>query len=295
MLKNMKVLYCVTAATAMTLLVAFPGCKSHKQSAGPAGSSKAAASPAPALISSPSDTQTLSATKGQWTIADEFDFDWQRNGIPAHFLVEQNMVKQVSRITVRIKGQPDFVVDDKDGVWDAFENAILRGEDFLSRHKNLAPSKYAYSLAPSASNQLKPLVFLVNAAYASDPERLYVFGLDSSGRPKVLLNTLFHIREFRDLDGDGVAEIVGWPCFSQGWGHDFLTYVPYQVYQLQSSPELDLKLSLPLTQEYNEKNYYGWKGPDCSEKLTVVLHPPGGGKPVVVPSKEAEKMFENKK
>ncbi|HEY7405062.1 MAG TPA: hypothetical protein VIB39_16165 [Candidatus Angelobacter sp.] len=172
---------------------------------------------------------------------------------------------------------------------------FTKEETFLSRNKNLAPSKYAYALSPSTTGKLRPLIFLASPQYASDPETLYVFALDSAGRPKLILKRSLHLGEFSDLDGDGVAEIAGVPCFSQGWGEGVLTYDPYNVYQLSNSPEPELKLSLPLSQNYNLKHYYGWAGPDCSEELAVVLHPPGGGKPVIVKTEEAKKMFEKKK
>jgi hypothetical protein len=248
-----------------------------------------ASSPAPPGVSQQDRTKVK-----DWGIAEEFDFDWQGNGAPAHFKIEQSREEQVSRLTIRIKGQTDFVLDNDDA-WDEFKNDFTPEEKFLSKNKNLAPSKYAYALSPSTSGKLRPLVFLVTPQYGSDPGNLFVLALDSSGRPKVILKSTLHITEFRDLDGDGVAEIAGQPCFSQGWGHDFLTYDPFHVYQMQGTPEPELKLSLPLTQEYNLKHYYGWAGPDCSEELAVVLHPPGGGKPVIVKSKEAEKMFGKKK
>jgi hypothetical protein len=74
-----------------------------------------------------------------------------------------------------------------------------------------------------------------------------------------------------------------------------VTYDPLHVYKLETTPEPELKLSLPLTREYNLKHYYGWAGPECSEKLAVVLHPPGGGKPVIMKAKEAERLSEKKK
>ena len=272
-------------AAGITLLAGFSAflCKSP----GIVPAAVAQASPSPAK---PQDPTKLK----DWKTADEFDFDWQGNGAPAHFKIEQSQEEQVARLTVRMKGQPDFVLN-HDDVWDEFKNDFTPEEKFLGRHKNLAPSKYAYALAPSTAAKLPPLVFLVTPQYGSDPGTLFVFGLGASGHPKVLLKTTFHITEFLDLDGDGVAEIVGQPCFSQGWGHDFLTYDPLHVYQLQSSPEPELKLSLLLTEKYNREHYYGWAGPDCSEDLAVVLHPPGGGKPVIVKSKEAEKMFTKKK
>jgi hypothetical protein len=227
-----------------------------------------------------------------WGIAEEFDFDWQQNGQPAHFKIEQSMDEQISRLTISIRGQKDWVLENDD-VWEEFARDFLKEEDFLKKNRNLAPSKYAVSFAPSPS--AKPWILLVTPQYGSDPGTLFVLALDTSGRPEIILKETLHIKEFRDLDGDGLAEIAGQPCFSQSWSDNLLTYDPLHVYKLETAPKPELKLSLPLSREYNLKHYYGWAGPGCSEDLAVVLHPPGGGKAVIMKTEEAKKMLGMKK
>ncbi|HLY91709.1 MAG TPA: hypothetical protein VKQ89_00485 [Candidatus Angelobacter sp.] len=262
-------------------------------------SPKAAAAVSPALSTAQAAATPAAVPKDptklkDWKTADEFDFDWQGKGVLSHFKIEQSQEEQVGRLTISANGQPDFVLDNDD-VWDEFKNDFTPEEKFLSHYKNLGPSKYAYILSPSNAAEMRPLVFMVTPEYGSDPGTLFVLGLDSAGHPKIFLKTTLHIIEFRDLNGDGVAEIAGQPCFSQGWGHDFLTYDPFHVYQLASDPQPEYKLALELTEKYNREHYYGWAGPDCSEELAVVLHPPGGGKPVIVKSEEAKRMFTRKK
>ena len=249
---------------------------------------QASAVPAPAVSAS---TQNPTRPK-DWAIAEEFDFDWQGNGQPAHFKIEQSQDDQISRLTVSSKGQKDWVLENDD-VWEEFARDFLKEEDFLKKNRNLAASKYAFSLASSSS--ARPWILLVTPQYGSDPGTLFVLALDTSGRPEMILKETLHIKEFRDLDGDGVAEIAGQPCFSQSWSDNLLTYDPLHVYKLENSPKPELKLSLPLSKDYNLKHYYGWAGPDCSEDLAVVVHPPGGGKPVIMKTEEAKKMLEKKK
>lgn len=226
-----------------------------------------------------------------WGVAEEFDFDWQGNSTPAHFKIEQSMEEQVSRLTISFKGQKDWVLENDD-VWEVFARDFLKEEDFLKKNRNLTTSKYAFSLAPSPT--AKPWIFLVTPQYGSDPGTLFVLALDGSGRPAIIFKETLHIKEFRDLDGDGVAEIAGQPCFSQSWNANLLTYDPLHVYKLETMPKPELKLSLPLSKDYSLKHYYGWAGPECSEDLAVVLHPPGGGKPVIMKTEEAKKMLRMK-
>jgi hypothetical protein len=227
-----------------------------------------------------------------WGMAEEFDFDWQGKGQPAHFKIEQSMDEQISRLTISIKDQKDWVLENDD-VWEVFARDFLKEEDFLKKNRNLAVSKYAFILAPSPA--ATPWIFLVTPQYGSDPGTLFVLALDTSGQPGIILKETLHIKEFRDLDGDGVAEIAGQPCFSQSWSDNLLTYDPLHVYKLAPKPKPELKLSLPLSRDYNMKHYYGWAGPDCGEDLAVVLHPPGGGKPVIMKTEEAKKMLGMKK
>ncbi len=253
--------------------------------------------PQPSEASGVQPSQTtnkpISASPVEWTAVEEFNFDWSGKGTPAHFKLERHTGQQEpSRLTIEIKEHADFILSNDDG-WVEYQTNFQPNEKFLKVNKNLSQSSYVLFLRGSDGSP--PLAFLESWSYASDPERLHVIGLDSSGSPKLLFNQIFHIVEFRDLDGDGAAEMVGLPCFSQAWGDNLLTYDPLHVYKLETMPEPKLKLSLPLSQDYTLKHYYGWAGPDCREDVAVVLHPPGGGKPVIVKSKEAMRMFEKKK
>jgi len=229
----------------------------------------------------------------EWTAVEEFDFDWPGKGMTAHFKLERHTGQQEpSRFTIQIKGHKDFVLNNDDG-WVEYETDFQPEEKFLKINKNLGTSRFVLFLR--VTNGLPPLAFLASMDYASDPERLHVIGLDAAGDPKLLFNQIFHLAELIDLDGDGTKEIVGLPCFSQTWGDNLLTYDPLHVYKFESTPQLELKFSPPLSQDYNLKHYYGWAGPDCSEELAVVLHPPGGGKPVIMKAEEAENLPRKKK
>jgi hypothetical protein len=106
----------------------------------------------------------------------------------------------------------------------------------------------------------------------------------------VLHRDEFGLGALRDLNGDGTAEIVGYPCLSEDWGNGLLTYDPYNVYQLSSVRGSEATLSLTLSKRYNLKYYYGWAGPNCREDIAVVRHPPGGGKARIMKSADAERL-----
>jgi hypothetical protein len=233
---------------------------------------------------------TATGVPDEWDVVEEFDFDWQGNGTPAHFKLERHTGQhEPSRLTIQIKGHKDFILKNDDR-WVEYETDFQPEENFLKINKNLSTSSFVLFL--HITDGLPPMAFLESWDYASDPERLHVIGLGADGNPKLLFNQIFHIADLVDLDGDGTKEMAGLPCFSQSWGNGFLTYDPYNVYKFPSLSDSRATLSLELSKEYNLKEYYGWAGAACSEKLAVVLHPPNHGKPVIVKSSEAEKMFE---
>jgi hypothetical protein len=55
-----------------------------------------------------------------------------------------------------------------------------------------------------------------------------------------------------------------------------------------------MTFDLKLTESFNKKNYYGWAGPACSEEIVVVLHPPGGGRPLIMGAKKAQRIMRKK-
>lgn len=260
------------------------GCKLYTMQA-------AAPSDAPSAQATPSVTKT--ATK--WKTVEEFDYAWRPGQASAHFKLElpegYDDPGDFTRIHIQVKGQPEFVLDNQDG-WIAYNSQEQPSDVYAKLAKqNLAQSKYVLVLPDSPSASEPPLLFLRSWVYASDAERLHVIGFKPSGGPITLLNTELDLEAVVDLDSDGHPEIVGMPCMSQESGPGILTYDPHHVYKVPHPITEPAKLSVELSKAYNLKHYYGWAGPDCSEKLVVVLHPPSGGKPVIMDAAEAEKLM----
>jgi hypothetical protein len=233
------------------------------------------------------------ASNHEWKQVSSFKFDWDGRGMASISLEIPSQWKDpgdFTRIRISTPGRDDFVLTEKNG-WVRYgsEEASLARE---LKKRNLIRSDYVLALK---ARENRTLIFLFGYSYASSPGSLDVLELAEDGRPRTALHRdEFGLKAILDLDGDGLAEIVGFPCLSQEWGDGILTYDPFNVYTLGTSPAKPAQLSLPLSKAYNLEHYYGWAGAECSEELAVVLHPPKGGKPVVVPAKEAEKMMSPK-
>lgn len=235
---------------------------------------------------------TITAT--EWTTVEAFDYILPPHRVPIHFKLELRKDDEeltFTRIHIKASDQPEFVLDNDDG-WAQY----VQKDDSTKiwerlQKQNLLKSRYVLMLSLSLREREPPLIFLRSLGRVSDADRLSVIGLRQSGQPFLILDKDLELEEFADLDGDGYREIVGSPCLSQAFGSDLQTYDPFHVYKISHSLTEPAKLSIPLTKSWNLKHYYGWAGPDCSEKLAVVLHPPSGGKPFIMDADEAEKLM----
>jgi hypothetical protein len=234
--------------------------------------------------------------KAKWKTVEEFSYKWSAAQPAANFKMGlpegYNDPGDFIRVRIKVGSHPEFVLDNNDG-WVEYNNQDEKSEFYAKAQKqNLTDSKYVLILPSAADKTGPPLIFLRSWGYASNAERLHVISFNSSGESITLLNTELDMTDLVDLDGDGNLEIVGNPWRSESFGHDLETYSPYYVYTLSRPIGLPARVSVELSKRYNEKHYYGWAGLKPAEKLVVVLHPPGGGKPVIMRQEKAEKLFE---
>jgi len=161
------------------------------------------------------------------------------------------------------------------------------------KDQSLVQSKYILILPASKNSDDPPLIFLRSWGYASDAERLHVIGLKPSGDPFLLFNNEFALEDFSDVDGDGIREIVGFPCLSEGVGlpgFDAGTYHPLQAYKINLPIQKTAELSIPLTERLTKQKFNGWAGPECSESYYILEPKNKSKKPMVVDQKQLENM-----
>jgi hypothetical protein len=135
--------------------------------------------------------------------------------------------------------------------------------------QNVVGSRYVYLASQLKDAGGNAMLIVLGRAYASDPGSIRVIGRDVRGAPALVLSLdTFEPADIVDLDGDGRAELVGNPSFSQSDGC-VKTYDPFAVYRLAGT---HFTYSLKLSKRYNLKHYYGWAGPGSSEKIGIVLN-----------------------
>jgi hypothetical protein len=129
--------------------------------------------------------------------------------------------------------------------------------------------------------------------FGSDPGSLVILTLDPSGAPvTVFQSDAFELNALVDLDGDGVAEVVGKHSLSEVWGRCFETYDPYSVYRLAGSHVPRAVYDSALSRSYNIAHYFGWAGPKARGDIAVVRCAPGG--PRLMDTAEAVRQFGSK-
>lgn len=232
-----------------------------------------------------------------WKVVEESDLSWSEAAPRYHFRFEVDPNHggggECTRLLVTGPGIPALQVDNSDG-WVAFEGPDV--DATLSVYKTLAKrrlgsSKFALIVQPTAREHEPPLAFIRSWGYASNAERLHVIGFGESGRPVVLLNEEFDLLQMADLDGDGYPELVGLRWLSETFGPGFASYDPPVVYKVPRPIGPPAVLDLALSEAYAREHYYGWVGLEHMDKFVVVLRPPEGGKPRILPRDEAERLM----
>ena len=202
--------------------------------------------------------------------------------------VDWDAAGDFSRLRIQSPEMAEFVLTSDNG-WTKYRDSIPSA--LRSRSRNLVNSEYLYCVSVLFGKANHTLLFVIGWAYASSPGSVHVIELESNRAPVVVFQKdEFEVRDLIDLNGDGRPEIVGLPCLSQEWGDHLLTYAPSHVYILPSGIAEKAMFSDLLSRLYNTQHSYGWAGKDCSDKLAVVLHPPGGGKPRIMEARDAEKL-----
>jgi hypothetical protein len=226
----------------------------------------------------------------KWHTVEATTFRWRKGGDTYTSVVKSaGQGTEDTRLLIEVPGRRDF--------WVSLPSGVVTISDGWLDEKlaagNLLKSNYLYLTNRLKNEEGTPMLIVFSAAKASAPGGLRVLSLDKTGYPvEVFSDDNFQLTSLTDLDGDGIAEIVGKHCYSQLSGEDISTYDPYSVYRLPRSRASKATYSLLLSRSYNLKHYYGWAGRDCREDVLVVLHP-HKGKPRIVSAKEAERVSHN--
>jgi len=233
-----------------------------------------------------------------WKPVETFQFDWNDDGIPDTFVLENPADVEepgsVKRLRVRLSGQPDFTLETED-TWVKYPGGANDGNGSFAQ-QNLVNSQYALLLPMSTSSKKRPLLFLTGLPVGSTPGRLQVLQIDDDGSPKVIFyDEQFDLVDFTDLDGDGYPEIVGKPCFEQTREDGTETYAPFQAYKTPRDGAPKATLSTGMSGTYNRLHYYGWAGPECSDEVVIVKNPPAGGNPLIMKASDVAKFMQGGK
>lgn len=221
---------------------------------------------------------------------DKISFEWQKIGKPYDILIERT--DNYDRLRIKVPGHKDFTIIDS--TW--FDNVKEALFDSTLFRMNLIKSKYFYCSPVLKNKYGAPALIVLGCSYASDPGSIHVIMLDSLGIPsEVFFRGNYLLTDLKDMDNDGIAEIIGKDCRSQEWDNDkgevcFSTYDPYSIYKPNGKGKGKAAYNLELSKRYTIENYYGWAGKDCSEETVVVLCTKDG-KPKIMNIKEAEKLY----
>jgi len=230
----------------------------------------------------------------KWKTIETLNYNWCAATVAYEFVltvpVDYDSGGDFTRLQVMKDGKVVLEVNDDDGIA-KYTQEIPDGPMREDSRRNLLASEHLLML-PSVQGKSKcPVLMMFGYSYASSPGSLHVISMNDKQVPfEILRLRNFSLVEIKDLDNDGVPEIVGKECLSQSFGPGILTYDPYSVYRFSANAGSPMKLDIVLSKKYNETNYYGWAGIKCREDISVVLHPPGGGKPAIMDAAKAQAL-----
>jgi hypothetical protein len=244
-----------------------------------------------AALSNSSNPQNRSTPSVKWRPVETVAW---RTSPALRAVVEQADVEDSPRLRITGANRIDFVVSAEGGLVKLTQGLL---EPTL-RHLNTVAASYVFLPRNVVAADGTPLLIVTGWAFASDPGSLRVIALNEQRRPYLVFSSdTFDLSALADLDGDGLAEIIGKHSLSQMFGpedpshpgrHCFLTYDPFLVYHLPARPGGKALYSLDVSRQYNLGHYYGWVGPEASEDWTVVVC--GPGKPRIMKKSDADRL-----
>jgi hypothetical protein len=200
---------------------------------------------------------------------ERLNFDWNKRG-DSEFLIESlrswTGPGDFTRLRIKVPGEKEFLIYDQDGLVSPFDKDTFVPNKLLKESKRLIKSNYILAINESDKPGSNILIALIGWPYASSPGSLWIIQLAKIGPPYIALHKKeMGLDDITDLDGDGIRELIGYPCLHQALGDKMTTYDPFHVFEFKGAK---LQFSLSLTEAYNLKNYV-WAGPNCSETIGV--------------------------
>ncbi len=206
---------------------------------------------------------------------ESFSYDWNNDGKVYSFLLEKidkwNDPGDYHRLTIKIPGKKDFVLEDKYGLTNYTNYSHSQS---LPISNNLLSKKSKYLvLTPIENNKTgTALLFVFGWEYSSRPGKLYIISLNSDGYPEIILKEELDILGLNATNNKGYGEIFGYHSYPEYFGpkYIFSSYCPRYVYAVKKGDSgVEINFDEKLTEEYNKKNYY-WAGLKPAEEMVVV-------------------------
>lgn len=227
------------------------------------GSLATLAAPVPSGITAP-----------RWHPIETTRYAWRKDAAPYTFIIEEDRPgaghddENSPRLRIDVPGRGEVIYTIPDGWYSIAE----QGENLQPPvADNLIHSKYLY-LAPKLTNARgEPALLLFGGAFASDPAAIRILALNAAGVSYVLLSEeTFDLAEIKDIDGDGVAEVVGYRSLSQTFNDCVKTYDPVSVFRFNAARD-KLVYSEALSRKYMEAHDAAWAGAGAREDVGVSM------------------------
>jgi hypothetical protein len=229
----------------------------------------------------------------EFNVLETVKFNWDGDGVPETFILEHRKDWNdflVNRITITTSKNCRLVFENYVEGWAKYK--FDAPESFLEVG-NIADSEYLFFLKVTSKADERWLLFFFGPAYGSSLGSLDILSIEGGLPHSIFSEEYFSLGNVKDIDGDGLADVVGFPCSGEYIGDNYFPYIPALIFQL--SGELGkANLSLDLSEKYNQEKGLGWAGPICRYDIVEVYKPPDGGPPRIMSKADADKLFAKK-
>jgi len=217
--------------------------------------------------------QVTSALTGGWETVERVSVPWVEGVGSYELSIEQHVGSpdhraDSARVRIRVPGRPDFVFvnDTNPYPFRALDELTVLNKEVL-RFPYRLRSRYAI-LTNALLGKRRPPVLLLVGDGGEDPDPLIIIALDKTGYPVTIFYAELAVTELRDLDGDGLPELVGNATYAEGLGKCTASYDPYSVFKIVRTATPRVSYDIALSKSYNEAHYV-WAGPHFDPKWKV--------------------------
>ncbi|HPI41557.1 MAG TPA: hypothetical protein PLJ21_12175 [Pseudobdellovibrionaceae bacterium] len=144
--------------------------------------------------------------------------------------------------------------------------------DKLSLPKNVEKVQNLFALLPLGPKIKQKVLILMEDQGVGDGSKLTMISINDTA-PTILYSENIKITEIRDINKDGLYDLLKSGGFGEPIGPDNYSYDPYLVFkQINKNQSITFNIDEKLSKKWSKESNYRWWGPQYNESKRVNRH-----------------------